>query len=191
MVEYEPIAGVDEAGRGPLAGPVVAAAVILDPSSPIEGLADSKKLTARRREQLAEQILARAVAVSVAIIPASEIDRINILQATMVGMRQAVESLKPQPALARIDGNRAPSLSLPCETLVGGDAIDPAISAASIIAKTRRDAIMLALHQRFPLYGFDRHKGYPTAAHLEALSQHGPCPEHRLSFRPLAQGRLF
>lgn len=187
----ERIAGIDEAGRGPLAGPVVVAAVILDPRRPIVGLADSKKLSARRRETLAEQIVARALAVEIAIIPASEIDRINILQATLAGMRQVALELDPPPDRVRIDGNRAPELDLPCETLVGGDAIDPAISAASIIAKTRRDAIMLALHEQFPLYGFDRHKGYPTAAHLAALDAHGPCPEHRLSFRPLAQLSLF
>lgn len=191
MTENQLIAGVDEAGRGPLAGPVVVAAVILDCRRPIEGLADSKKLSPRRREILAEQIMARALAVSVAIVSAAEIDRINILQATLAGMRQAVINIAPRPGLVRIDGNRAPDLDLSCETLIGGDAIDPAISAASIIAKTRRDAIMLTLHERFPAYGFDRHKGYPTAAHLAALEFHGPCPEHRMSFRPLIQQRLF
>jgi ribonuclease HII len=191
MPESQRIAGIDEAGRGPLAGPVVVAAVILHPERPIAGLADSKKLSARRREALAKSILEEALAVSVAIIPASEIDRINILQATLAGMRQVALTISPRPDLVRIDGNRAPAMDLPCETLVGGDAIDPAISAASIIAKTRRDRIMLDLHETFPHYGFDRHKGYPTAAHLAALAEHGPCPEHRLSFRPLAQQTLF
>jgi ribonuclease HII len=191
MPESQRIAGIDEAGRGPLAGPVVVAAVILHPERPITGLADSKKLSARRREALAKSILEEALAVSVAIIPASEIDRINILQATLAGMRQVALTISPRPDLVRIDGNRAPAMDLPCETLVGGDAIDPAISAASIIAKTRRDRIMLDLHETFPHYGFDRHKGYPTAAHLAALAEHGPCPEHRLSFRPLAQQTLF
>lgn len=192
MTERGLIAGIDEAGRGPLAGPVVVAAVILDPRRPIEGLADSKKLTARRREVLAERILADALAVTIAIVSAQEIDRINILQATLSGMAQAAADLDPVPTLVRIDGNRAPTgMTLAVETLVGGDAIDPAIGAASIIAKTHRDRIMLDLHLRFPAYGFDRHKGYPTANHLAALAEHGPCPEHRMSFRPLAQQSLF
>jgi ribonuclease HII len=185
------IAGVDEAGRGPLAGPVVAAAVILDPHRPINGLADSKKLSARRRETLAEVIMSQALAVAVAVVEAMEIDRINILQATLLAMRQCVESLDPEPHLVRIDGNRAPDIDIAVETLIGGDALDPAISAASIIAKTRRDAIMLKLHEHYPVYGFDRHKGYPTAAHLVALEEHGPCPVHRRSFRPVTQLGLF
>jgi ribonuclease HII len=185
------IAGVDEAGRGPLAGPVVAAAVILDPYRPIDGLADSKKLSARRRETLAELIMNRALAVAVAVVEAAEIDRINILQATLLAMRQCVQSLDPEPQLVRVDGNRAPDIDFTVETLIGGDALEPAISAASIIAKTRRDAIMLKLHDHYPVYGFDRHKGYPTAAHLAALEEYGPCPVHRRSFRPVTQLGLF
>lgn len=191
MSEVIRIAGIDEAGRGPLAGPVVVAAVILDPERPIKGLADSKKLSARRREALADLLSTNALAIAVAIVPAKEIDRINILQATLAGMRQVALDLTPRPDRVRVDGNRAPRLDIPCETLVGGDAIDPAISAASIIAKTRRDQLMLELHQQFPHYGFDRHKGYPTAAHLAALAEHGPCPEHRMTFRPLVQQTLF
>ena len=185
------IAGVDEAGRGPLAGPVVAAAVILDPQRPIDGLADSKKLSAQRRETLAELIMSRALAVAVAVVEAAEIDRINILQATLLAMRQCVDSLDPAPHLVRVDGNQAPDIDFAVETLIGGDALDPAISAASIIAKTRRDAIMLKLHEHYPVYGFDRHKGYPTAAHLAALEEHGPCPAHRRSFRPVTQLSLL
>jgi ribonuclease HII len=188
---YPKIAGVDEAGRGPLAGPVVAAAVILDPNQPIRGLADSKKLSAGRREALAQLIEERALAVAVAVIEAAEIDRINILQATLKAMRKAILGLEPAPVLVRVDGNRAPDVPLPVQTLVGGDGLDSAISAASIIAKTHRDAIMLELHARFPQYGFDRHKGYPTALHLAALEQFGPCPAHRRSFRPVTQASLF
>ena len=185
------IAGVDEAGRGPLAGPVVCAAVILDPENPIDGLADSKKLTARRREQLATLIEARALAVGIAIVEAEEIDRINILQATLCGMQRAVAALDPAAEQVRVDGNRAPEFAVPATALVGGDGLDPAIGAASIMAKTRRDAIMMAWHQRYPEYGFDRHKGYPTRAHFDALTRHGPCPAHRQSFRPVSQASLF
>ncbi len=187
----ELIAGVDEAGRGPMAGPVVAAAVILDPNQPIIGLADSKKLSAQRREELALLIFERALAVSVARIEAEEIDRINILQATMKAMSQAILSLNPAPVLVRVDGNRAPDIALPVQTIVGGDALDAAISAASIIAKTHRDAIMVDLHRQYPDYGFDRHKGYCTTAHLEALDRFGPCPAHRQSFRPVVQLTLL
>ncbi len=185
------IAGVDEAGRGPLAGPVVVAAVILDPDQAIAGLADSKALSARRREALAVQIRERAQSWAVVVVDAARIDQINILQATLEGMREAVLALDPAPALVRIDGNRAPALPIAAETLVGGDALDPAISAASILAKTHRDALMLTLHARYPEYGFDRHKGYPTRDHLAALQRHGPCPAHRQSFRPVLQAGLF
>jgi len=185
------IAGVDEAGRGPLAGPVVAAAVILDPRRPIAGLADSKALSAKRRELLAGQILERALAVGVGIVEPDTIDRINILQATMLAMQQAVQRLYPLPDEVWVDGNRAPGLGLPTRTLVGGDALDQAISAASIIAKTRRDGIMLELHQKYPEYGFDRHKGYPTKGHLEALERWGACEVHRRSFGPVGQLVLF
>ena len=185
------VAGVDEAGRGPLAGPVVAAAVILNPQHPVVGLADSKALSARQRERLARQITERALAVGLGIVEADEIDRINILQATLLAMQKAVGTLDPPPGLVLIDGNRAPELNLPTRTLVGGDALEETISAASIMAKTHRDAIMLALHHDYPHYGFDRHKGYPTRAHLGALVQHGPCPAHRRSFRPVTQLRLI
>lgn len=179
------VCGVDEAGRGPLAGPVYAAAVILDPSAPIDGLRDSKALSARARERLSVAIKARALAWSVASASAAEIDALNILQATMLAMRRAVDALVPAPVLARVDGNRAPALRCAVQTLVGGDALDPAISAASILAKFERDAWVSTLHERHPQYGFDRHKGYPTAAHLAALREHGPCPEHRRSFGPV------
>ena len=180
-----PVCGVDEAGRGPLAGPVFAAAVILDPAAPIAGLRDSKQLSARRRDVLAAEIRARALAWSIAQADVGEIDTLNILHATMLAMRRAVLGLGVAPVLARVDGNRA--LALPCavETLVGGDALDPAISAASILAKTARDALLVELHARWPQYRFDRHKGYPTAEHLSLLRQHGPTPEHRRSFGPV------
>lgn len=180
------IAGVDEAGRGPLAGPVAVGAVILDPARPIEGLDDSKKLTETKREALYALIVERAVAWHVEFVDVEEIDRINILQATMEGMRRALCALHPMPDLARIDGNRAPK-RLPCavETLIGGDALDQAIMAASILAKVTRDRAMTALHAQFPLYGFATHKGYSTPGHLAALSQHGPCPHHRRSFAPV------
>lgn len=180
-----PVCGVDEAGRGPLAGPVYAAAVVLDPGAPVAGLRDSKALSARAREALAAAIRERALAWSVASASAAEIDALNILQATMLAMRRAVDGLGLRPALARVDGNRAPVLACAVETLVRGDALDPAISAASILAKCARDAQMDALHERFPQYRFDLHKGYPTALHLALLSEHGPCPEHRRSFAPV------
>jgi ribonuclease HII len=190
----ERIAGVDEAGRGPLAGPVVVAAVILDPDRPITGLDDSKRLDEARREALAPQIRERALAWSVVVVAATEIDRLNVLQATLQGMQRAVGALDPAPGLALVDGNRLPDLPCAARAVVGGDALEPAISAASILAKVARDGIMRELHQRFPLYGFDRHKGYPTPDHLERLGLHGPCPEHRRSFAPvrqLLQGGLF
>ena len=188
---HELIAGVDEAGRGPLAGPVVAAAVILDPGRPIPGLADSKKLSAGRREQLAAQIRQHALAVALCCVEAEEIDRINILQATLKAMRGAVAGLGQAPTRILVDGNRLPDLPVPATALIGGDGLEPAISAASIIAKTHRDAIMLDWHRRYPAYGFDRHKGYGTALHLEALAANGPCPAHRHSFRPVTQATLF
>lgn len=179
------LAGVDEAGRGPLAGPVVTAAVILDPDQPIDGLADSKKLSAKKREALFAHIQAKALAYSIVEVSAAEIDRLNILQATLQGMARAVSQLKVPPTLVRVDGNQRPPIDLHVETLVGGDALEPAISAASILAKVHRDRWMMALHQRHPDYGFDQHKGYPTKDHLQALARLGPCPEHRLSFRPV------
>lgn len=178
--------GVDEAGRGPLAGPVFAAAVILDPQAPIEGLRDSKKLSAARREALAAQVRERALAWSIASATVAEIDTLNILHATMLAMRRAVQALDPQPALARIDGNRAPEgLGCAVQTLVRGDALDPAISAASILAKVARDEVLRGLHARWPAWRFDLHKGYPTAVHLALLREHGACPEHRRSFAPV------
>lgn len=187
MLEFEQglICGVDEAGRGPLAGPVVAAAVILDPANAIAGLRDSKQLSETRRESLAEQIRGAAIAWAIASASVDEIDRINILQASLLAMKRAVEALVPAPALARVDGNRAPRLRCAVQTIVGGDALDPAISAASILAKTARDAALRELHLSWPQYGFDAHKGYPTAAHLAALRRHGACPEHRTSFAPV------
>ncbi len=177
--------GVDEAGRGPLAGPVFAAAVILDPARPIEGLRDSKVLSASAREALALAIRSRARAWAVASASAAEIDQINILQATLLAMRRAVEGLPLRPVLARVDGNRAPTLECEVRTLVRGDALDASISAASILAKCARDEVMLELHRRWPQYGFDRHKGYPSAEHRALLELHGPCPEHRRSFAPV------
>ncbi len=178
-------AGVDEAGRGPLAGPVVIAAVILDPARPVEGLDDSKRLSPRRRELLAGKIRDQAVAWRIEAIEVPLIDELNILQATLVGMQRAVLALRPPPGLALIDGNRAPTLACECRTVVGGDASEPAISAASILAKVHRDSLMIDLHRAFPDYGFDRHKGYPTPQHLERLRRLGPCPHHRRSFAPV------
>lgn len=177
--------GVDEAGRGPLAGPVVAAAVILDPSRPIVGLNDSKKLSEKARDALAPLIRANALAWSVAEASVEEIDQLNILQATMLAMRRAVASLSPQPLRVQVDGNRCPMLDLPCEAIVKGDGKVAAIAAASILAKTVRDEIMRQLHVRYPEYGFDGHKGYPTAAHLASLLQYGASPVHRRSFGPV------
>lgn len=177
--------GVDEAGRGPLAGAVFAAAVILDPARPIDGLADSKKLSEKRREALAPLIRERALAWAVASASVEEIDALNILRATLLAMRRAVEGLAVVPALALIDGNRCPSLSIPARAIIGGDASEPAISAASILAKTARDAEMRRLHLEFPQYGLDRHKGYDTAAHRAALARFGPTPHHRRSFAPM------
>ncbi len=179
------VAGVDEAGRGPLAGPVYAAAVVLDPARPIAGLADSKVLSARARDALALLIREQASAWYIASVSAAEIDELNILNATMLAMRRAVEGLSLQPGLVQVDGNRAPALACRVETVIGGDAQVPAISAASILAKTARDAELLRLHETYPMYGFDRHKGYGTALHINSLLEHGPCPEHRRSFAPV------
>lgn len=190
----EIIAGVDEAGRGPLAGPVVVAAVVLDPAHPIHGLDDSKKLSEKKREELFPLIRHYAMTWSVVEISPQEIDRINILQATLLGMQQAVENLCLTPTLALIDGNRAPSLPCPAKTIVQGDRLEPAISAASILAKVTRDRLLHEMHQRYPVYRFDQHKGYPTALHLSLLALHGPCPEHRRSFAPVRnqlQGELL
>lgn len=181
------LAGVDEAGRGPLAGPVVAAAVILDDLAPIAGLADSKQLTAARREQLYDQIRAKALCCSVAQASVEEIDRLNILQATMLAMQRAVQGLRLKPQKVLVDGNRLPAIDVLSEAIVSGDALVPAISAASILAKVTRDRLLLDLHQRHPDYGFDRHKGYGTALHLDALQRLGPLPEHRRSFAPVRQ----
>lgn len=179
------VCGVDEAGRGPLAGPVYAAAVILDPQRPIAGLADSKKLSERKREALAILIRERALAWSVASASVAEIDQLNILQATLLAMRRAVESLGLAPAEALVDGNRCPALAMPARAIVRGDATEPVISAASILAKTARDAEMLRIHEAYPQYGLDRHKGYDTAVHRAALERHGPAPCHRRSFAPV------
>jgi len=179
------IAGVDEAGRGPLAGPVFAAAVILDPARPIVGLNDSKKLSERSRERLEIEIKLKAVAWSVAFASVDEIDAINILQATLLAMQRAVAALSLRPVEVLIDGNRCPILDLPARAIIGGDATVAEISAASILAKTARDAEMRLLHERFPQYGLDRHKGYGTAAHLAALAVHGPAFFHRRSFAPV------
>lgn len=179
------VAGVDEVGRGPLAGPVVAAAVILDDLKPVKGLRDSKALTALRRERLFDEIMARALCVSIAEATAAEIDRMNILQATMLAMQRAVERLRLPPAQVLVDGNRLPVLKVPALAIVKGDAKVAAISAASIVAKVHRDRWCKDLHQRYPDYGFDGHKGYPTAVHLQALRKHGLCPEHRRSFAPV------
>jgi ribonuclease HII len=179
------LAGVDEAGRGPLAGPVVAAAVILDELAPVQGLADSKTLSARRRELLFDQIRARALCCSIASASVEEIDRLNILQATLLAMRRAVEGLRILPHRVVVDGNRVPVLRMPVVALVKGDSKLAAISAASILAKVQRDRWCEDLHTQYPDYGFASHKGYPTPEHLAALQAHGPCAAHRRSFAPV------
>jgi ribonuclease HII len=190
IVEWR-TAGVDEAGRGPLCGPVYAAAVILDPTRPIDGLNDSKKLSEKKREVLAPLIRERALAWAVGVATVEEIDRLNILHASMLAMRRAVEGLGVTPDEVLIDGNRVPpGLIVPARAIVGGDASEPAISAASILAKTGRDHEMKALALRYPQYGIARHKGYPTPEHLAALREHGPSPIHRRSFAPVAQSAL-
>ncbi len=182
------VAGVDEAGRGPLAGPVVAAAVILDPAVDYPGLGDSKKLSAAARDRAFDLIAARALAWAWAAVEAPEVDRLNPLKAALLAMRQAVAALSLRPALALVDGNQRPELDIPVQTVVKGDAKSLAIGAASIMAKVTRDRIMLDWHARHPQYGFDRHKGYGTAVHLKALRLHGPCPGHRRSFRGVLEG---
>jgi ribonuclease HII len=183
------ICGIDEAGRGPLVGAVVAGAVVLDPNNPIEGLKDSKKLTAARREYLYEQIMKKAKAWGVGEASPAEIDEINILQATMLAMRRAFEDLTTRlggwPDKALIDGNRCPELPIAAEAIIKGDSKEPAISAASIVAKVTRDRQMVSLHERYPEYGFAQHMGYPTEAHFAALKQYGACEQHRRSFSPV------
>ncbi|WP_298211355.1 ribonuclease HII [Acidovorax sp.] len=181
------VAGVDEAGRGPLAGPVVAAAVILNDLHPIAGLADSKKLTPARREKLYDEIRAKALCCSIAEASVEEIDRLNILQATLLAMRRAVLGLRLKPVMVLVDGNRLPLLDVPAEAIVKGDALVPAISAASILAKVHRDRWCEQVHDEFPQYGFAGHKGYGTAVHMAALREHGACIHHRRSFAPVAQ----
>jgi ribonuclease HII len=178
-------AGVDEAGRGPLAGPVVVAAVILPAAYELDSLDDSKRLSALKRERLAPQIEAQAIAFCVEFVEVDEIDRVNILQATLNGMQRAVDKLQPAPHRAMIDGNRAPVLSCEVKTVIGGDRLIPSISAASVLAKVYRDRLMQSMHHLYPEYGFDRHKGYPTPQHLERLKTLGPCPIHRKSFAPV------
>ncbi len=183
------ICGVDEAGRGPLVGSVVAGAVVLDPNQPIIGLRDSKKLSPARREQLYAEIMQKARAWGIGQASPSEIDTLNILQATMLAMRRAIEALSERlgewPSKALIDGNRCPILPIASEAIIKGDAKEPAISAASIIAKVTRDQQMQALHTQYPQYGFNQHMGYPTEVHMQALKQYGPCEEHRLTFAPV------
>lgn len=181
------IAGVDEAGRGPLAGPVYAAAVVLDPTRPIAGLNDSKKLSAKVRDRLARIIKERALAWAIASSSVAEIDALNILQASLLAMRRAVEALQPVPDEILVDGLHCPTVSMDARAIVKGDATVSAIAAASILAKTARDAELLRLHAIYPQYGLDRHKGYPTAAHLAALRAHGPALIHRRSFAPVRQ----
>ena len=183
------ICGVDEAGRGPLVGSVVAGAVVLDPNQPIIGLRDSKKLSPARREQLYAEIMQKARAWGIGQASPSEIDTLNILQATMLAMRRAIEALSERlgewPSKALIDGNHCPILPIASEAIIKGDAKEPAISAASIIAKVTRDQQMQALHTQYPQYGFNQHMGYPTEAHMQALKQYGPCEEHRRTFSPV------
>jgi ribonuclease HII len=181
--------GVDEAGRGPWAGPVCAAAVILNPADPIAGLADSKRLSAAARERLEPQIKARALAYSVVFVSAADIDRVNIRRATHQAMQRAVAELSLAPGFVQIDGNDAPVMPCPAEAIIKGDGKIACISAASILAKTARDRLMITLDQDWPGYGFAQHKGYGVAAHAEALARLGPCPEHRMSFRPVALAR--
>ena len=181
------VAGVDEAGRGPLAGPVVAAAVILDDLKPIKGLADSKKLSASRREKLFDEIRAKALCFSIASASVEEIDQLNILQATMLAMRRAVNGLRLKPSMVLVDGNRLPIIDIRAEAIVKGDSLVPAISAASILAKVHRDRWCMEVDLVYPQYGFAGHKGYGTAVHLAALKRHGACPEHRKTFKPVTE----
>lgn len=183
------IGGVDEAGRGPLAGAVYAAAVILDPLRPIVGLKDSKQISAKQREQLEVRIMACALAYAVGSASVAEIDQLNILQASLLAMQRAVDMLSIVPHEVWVDGLHVPQLSIPALAIVRGDTLQPVISAASILAKTARDRSMLQLHERYPHYGFDRHKGYPTAMHMVALKRYGATPEHRSSFAPVKKLR--
>jgi ribonuclease HII len=185
------IAGVDEAGRGPLAGPVYAAAVILDPNQPIQGLKDSKKLSEKRREILFHDITEKSKAWAFAIATVDEIDRLNILQATFLAMQRAVAGLSFAPTRVLVDGSMTPKFAYPAEAIIQGDASVEAISAASIVAKVLRDRSMIELDQLYPVYGFAKHKAYGTAAHMAALKEHGPCPEHRRSFAPVAAALLL
>jgi ribonuclease HII len=179
------VCGADEAGRGPLAGPVVGAAVILDPHAPIDGLRDSKKLSGAQREALAAAIRARAIACAVGVASVEEIDALNVLQASLLAMRRAIEALDPPAHYALIDGNRLPRLSIPARAIVGGDSTEPAISAASILAKVHRDALMRELDAAYPGYGFAQHAGYPTPQHLQRLRELGPSSVHRRTFAPV------
>ena len=185
--DEEIICGVDEAGRGPLAGPVYAAAVILDKNKPVEGLRDSKKLTEKKRELLAEKIKKEALAWSIAYATEEEIDKINILQASMLAMKRAVEGLNVMPTKVLVDGNRCPIITIPVEAVVKGDSKIMEISAASILAKTARDAVCVEMHKQYPQYAFDKHKGYPTALHLALLREHGVSPVHRKSYAPVRE----
>lgn len=185
------VAGTDEAGRGPLAGSVVAAAVVLDPENEIQGLNDSKKLSAKKREALFSEISERALAFAIAEASIEEIDQLNILHASMLAMKRAVEALKIEPELVLVDGNRCPDISIPARAIVGGDGLEACISAASILAKVHRDKQMLDYHYQYPQYGFDKHKGYPTRLHMERLKEFGPCEIHRQSFTPVQQADLF
>lgn len=185
------LAGVDEAGRGPLAGPVLAAAVILDSAKPILGLADSKQLSARRRDALAAEIRGSALAWAIGHASVKEIDQLNILQASLLAMQRAVAGLRVKPDKVLVDGNCCPALEYPVQAIVRGDSAVAAISAASIIAKVIRDQELLMLHERYPQYGFDRHKGYPTRAHLAALKRYGITPEHRRSFAPVREALRY
>lgn len=179
------VAGVDEVGRGPLAGPVVAAAVILDPDNPVEGLADSKKLTEKKRQQLSDEIKQKALFWAISRAEVAEIDRINILQASLLAMKRAVENLDEYPTLALIDGNHCPKLDCKMQAIIKGDSKEPAISAASILAKVARDSEMMQMEEQYPGYGFAQHKGYPTKLHREAIIQLGVTPIHRRSFAPV------
>jgi len=179
------VCGVDEAGRGPLAGPVYAAAVLLDDPSPIRGLADSKKLSAKRRCTLADEIKSKAVSWAIASATVEEIDNLNILRASLLAMKRAVSGLSIRPDFIVVDGIHLPQVEMPARAIIDGDALVPAISAASILAKVARDEVMLELHANYPDYGFDRHKGYGTALHMAALQRLGPCPAHRSSFAPV------
>lgn len=185
MKKFEWICGVDEAGRGPLAGPVFAACVVLDPDYQIAGLTDSKKLSEKKRDDLTLIIKTRSIAWAIAFASVEEIDQLNILQASLLAMKRAVESLSFVPNKVLVDGNRSPCLDFPTEAIIGGDNLVPEISAASILAKTARDTEMLRLHHCFPNYGFDQHKGYPTKGHISALQKHGPSVVHRRSFSPV------